>query len=114
MSKLKPCPFCGGEAEIYVEYDGDGALKYHAYCENCAAGSRKIMVHPSSRDHIGEVVEAWNRRAEPERTCDNCKFKSDCTQSVIRRSAYIDGVAANNWAEAIDYCSAWARKEESE
>ena len=24
MSKLKPCPFCGGEARVTSEYDSDG------------------------------------------------------------------------------------------
>ena len=55
MIELKPCPFCGGEAEI-THYDGDG---YLPHCTKCAG-----MVETWFK-HEEEAVEAWNRR-EPE------------------------------------------------
>lgn len=32
MDKLKPCPFCGGEA-VFVENDETRAYEYHVHCE---------------------------------------------------------------------------------
>ena len=32
MKELKPCPFCGGEAEI--EMDDSWYWNYHVFCQN--------------------------------------------------------------------------------
>lgn len=58
MDSLKPCPFCGGEAEL-VEHNG-GLVFYSVSCknENCFAGA--VDVRHFSKETI---VEAWNRRA---------------------------------------------------
>ena len=57
--KLKPCPFCGGEAKIKDRIEclghGDYERFYLVTCCNCYAQSRMC----------GEeqyVIEAWNRR----------------------------------------------------
>ena len=53
MENLKPCPFCGGEADYYENY-------YHGcniYCQKCGA--------EFECDSEAEAIEAWNRRAEP-------------------------------------------------
>lgn len=71
MMKLKPCPFCGGEAKIYayeseqVLYDKDTLgyldteyiLKYGSYCEGCGCMNAEKMSEKSA-------AEAWNRRAD--------------------------------------------------
>jgi Lar family restriction alleviation protein len=51
MSELKPCPFCGGEAEATEYNDSD----YTIMCKNCHAeiGWREKA----------EAIAAWNRRA---------------------------------------------------
>ena len=51
MTKLKPCPFCGGEASTYVAYD-DG---YYVCCDECGCG---LPVYNTEE----EAVEAWNKR----------------------------------------------------
>ncbi|NBK77315.1 restriction alleviation protein, Lar family [bacterium D16-76] len=58
--ELKPCPFCGGEAE---EYSTTGSLLSHMTywtirCKTCG-GHGEITTHPKS------ATEAWNRRYEP-------------------------------------------------
>ena len=64
--KLKPCPFCGGEAFLNVipphkhhfvnlpDYEGGATVE----CTGCAVGMMMRTVE--------EVVEAWNRRAQDE------------------------------------------------
>lgn len=55
--KLKPCPFCGGEAEINRGYSFGMTYIYEVECENCKA---LMGVFESE----AEAIEAWNRRTE--------------------------------------------------
>ena len=52
-TKLKPCPFCGGEASMYIAYD-DG---YYVCCDECGCG---LPVYNTEE----EAIEAWNRRTK--------------------------------------------------
>lgn len=64
--KLKPCPFCGGEAEI-KNFDG-----YHRYangvvdfiqCKKCGGRTREYYTHIKTEiDMRQEAIKAWNRR----------------------------------------------------
>ena len=70
--KLKPCPFCGGDAHIgTVTYsrplqdatwaDGSPILKaYFGHCASCAAGHRNSVAggYPTK----AAAAAAWNRR----------------------------------------------------
>lgn len=61
MIELKPCPFCGGEACLYVS-DGIRVI-----CKDCEASS---VILCDAFDMAGKpygksterVIEAWNRR----------------------------------------------------
>ena len=55
MIKLKPCPFCGGEAEMM-----DLCYPHWVYCTVCGA-----RVHGGVYGEDGELAsaEAWNKRA---------------------------------------------------
>jgi Lar family restriction alleviation protein len=64
--ELKPCPFCGGEAEIVggpedwhpTMLDPDsGGDPYSIFCKTCGGG------HLMVGDDIEKVYELWNRRA---------------------------------------------------
>lgn len=55
--KLKPCPFCGGEAEIQY-----GACDYNVYQAVCKGQNCNAMNGWS--DTPEEAAEAWNRRAD--------------------------------------------------
>ncbi len=58
MDKLKPCPFCGGEAEIqcfeclFESFEG---RRYAVECKFCSCSLELFETEE-------EAVEAWNRR----------------------------------------------------
>ena len=59
MEKLKPCPFCGGEASIDWGYHLYGPpVTYNVECRRCTA---KIEYPYDSEE---EAIKAWNRRVE--------------------------------------------------
>lgn len=51
MNKLKPCPFCGGEAHLYTAYDYSNKVQ----CDKCGCGT---MHYKDEK----EAVRKWNRR----------------------------------------------------
>lgn len=51
--KLKPCPFCGGEAITLENMIGN----YRVECYHCFA-------HTFYEDSKEKAIEEWNRRAE--------------------------------------------------
>ena len=53
MEKLKPCPFCGGEAKIMKM-----GYPHWVYCLECGA-----KVHGGTTSEK-DSIKAWNRRAE--------------------------------------------------
>jgi Lar family restriction alleviation protein len=65
--KLKPCPFCGGEAELFLRScngvpSGDVVTEAEITCNKCDVkftrwALNKIWAKKS-------VIEAWNRRVE--------------------------------------------------
>lgn len=59
--KLKPCPFCGGKAALYVN-DGIRVI-----CEKCRSQSICLCDGLDAKGVVGNatraVIEAWNRRA---------------------------------------------------
>lgn len=57
--KLKPCPFCGGEAIV----DGCDDTLWIVICKECNAS----IGHKETKE---EAIEAWNKRIEPTFTPD--------------------------------------------
>lgn len=63
-TELKPCPFCDGEAEVWVEfvpyetqYERDEKNLYHCGCKKCCIYSSYLWWKDGA-------IEAWNRREE--------------------------------------------------
>lgn len=52
--KIKPCPFCGGEAEFE-----SCITEVLVKCPKCRA---KIIIKYETRQSIHSVISAWNRR----------------------------------------------------
>lgn len=66
MIELKPCPFCGGEAEL-IESGNDyiGYNKTEIKCRSCSAKQthRWIKFKYDYEFVHTKTIEAWNKRA---------------------------------------------------
>lgn len=63
--KLKECPFCGGEAHLFVK---DGV---RVICPNCGATTKGLVDAMTARGVSGNatmsVIDAWNTRKPMDR-----------------------------------------------
>lgn len=78
--KLKPCPFCGGEAELVEGEYGMYLTGYAIYCKGTCGAKLGVTGRLCEAyewipyfDTEAEAIAAWNSRAE--RTCRNNKDK---------------------------------------
>lgn len=66
-TKLKPCPFCGGEAKLY-HFGKTGELSVTVKCKTCKAQVQPLhyQAYFSYKARVEIVVRDWNRRADNE------------------------------------------------
>lgn len=66
MSELKPCPFCGGEVNIY--YSSATKAFYFIHTDKQGVSKNCILITPAlifgNYKSLKEAYEAWNRRAD--------------------------------------------------
>lgn len=56
MTELKPCPFCGGEAEIEKDMFGKWHIDvFFVKCKNCGVQTKKER-------YKADAIYKWNRR----------------------------------------------------
>ncbi len=68
MDELKPCPFCGGEAELLRDGNGTwGGYKIYCNGEYCTAMMSSFTFREGDKEaeevDRKTIIEAWNRRA---------------------------------------------------
>lgn len=67
--ELKPCPFCGSQANLRVTTSG-----VHVRCRKCSIGTLFRVDRDGEPDALRKVVEDWNRRDPVEVVkCKDCK-----------------------------------------
>lgn len=94
MSELKPCPFCGGEARIYMNDSDLDNIMWYCMCTN----DRGCNVMPITLDQYSkeEAAAAWNtRHVEPAIRCHDCEhFKRTPPRRVrpdaLRMREFVD------------------------
>lgn len=66
--KLKPCPFCGGNAKIetYVTTTIPHQPIAKIICVKCRASTGRIIDVNNNGRFIDDVRERWNRRTDHE------------------------------------------------
>lgn len=62
--KLKPCPFCGGEAHLVNSM----GWPHWVWCNECGA---RVQSTKFAEEGDAEAIAKWNRRAEPETIVNN-------------------------------------------
>lgn len=80
---LKPCPFCGGKAEIkkataliYGALSSEIYHQYKVHCTNCYAETiyyskpEKLSIEAKQ-----DAINAWNKRTQPEPPWTPCERK---------------------------------------
>lgn len=60
MTELKPCPFCGGKAEIFQRI----GKRYSEYNVSCGNVNCNVMPETGNFDTEQKAIEAWNRRVD--------------------------------------------------
>lgn len=54
---IKPCPFCGDDAEYCDEYDKQGTLFHFIFCKYCESSSGKYETKEMA-------IQRWNKRTK--------------------------------------------------
>lgn len=61
MTELKPCPFCGGKAQLEHDYQGNG--NSYVVCKSCGLKGVSFIRSFETASDLN-AIEYWNRRAE--------------------------------------------------
>lgn len=86
--RLKPCPFCGGEAKVAHEYTEEWKLEY-VMCFRCGCSTPSAISEDT-------VIQIWNTRKPMERIVEKLegKFVStwDCGYEGGYKDAIVDAI----------------------
>ena len=87
--KLKPCPFCGGEAAVSERYDEYCAVR----CITCGAKTNFSMTKKGA-------IELWNRRKPIDKIVEQLEKKKS-SLTVEYGTRYVAGLY-DGYAKAIE------------
>ena len=76
--KLKPCPFCGGEATTSHGVDDDTLEQFFfVSCEYCGSRTRKFHRYRYGEEYERKAIEAWNRREPIDKIVEQLEEQKD-------------------------------------
>ena len=58
-NELDPCPFCGSEEIVFVQYEREVGLRWKVVCCGCMA-----QIDPGYAQAMHQVADLWNGRAK--------------------------------------------------
>lgn len=80
MNDLKPCPFCGSEAEL-LKMPSD---HWRVFCPKCGAGTMAYLnTHPTVAD---AAITLWNARAQTETVCDQSQTELSNLRTALKNA----------------------------
>lgn len=98
MTKLKRCPFCGGEASLEVIRENEVAF--------CCVECDQCGISTYSSTNMKEVVDMWNTRAPEIMRCGECRRYKAANNKIGVCDLQIDMVSTDY------FCSYGERREE--
>lgn len=91
--ELKPCPFCGGEAEARVSPNSrseEGMSFYEVRCKKCGVyvtgksfNFWTVEYNAEKPQDLLSAVERWNKQAKREDRCKTGKWEKDIYGNVV-------------------------------
>lgn len=60
---LLPCPFCGGEARLFVHSEGGVSV----FCRKCLVSTKVLIDSPDFSFAVEDVIDIWNKRVVEEK-----------------------------------------------
>lgn len=73
LHELKPCPFCGGNADKHIDDYGEGKFCVTVRCSKCGA---KVFRKGAIETATEQAVNAWNNRADERKSAfDNAGWE---------------------------------------
>ena len=84
--KLKPCPFCGGDAKVRTWTD---ACELFAVVKCTQCGAESNMADDGTKtkgENIADAVASWNKRAGRNETIEECAKL--CEEKTLRHAGY--------------------------
>lgn len=70
IKELKPCPFCGGEAKIRLEYSHD-TVTASCICTKCYARTASYPDNSEDGKCVFTAINKWNERYKEEKKNGN-------------------------------------------
>ena len=103
MTKLKRCPFCGGEAEISVKHDFHWKpLYFEPHCKNEYCQGYAGRAYESKK----LAISMWNTRTPEIVRCGECVWFNEKTENIGDCGFIGDTTQKNN------FCSYEEKEEE--
>ena len=104
--ELKPCPFCGGKAEL-SEADEEGEDAYSVMCTRCLATSPVRFSIKEDAEPL--LIDAWNSRATDTELREIKEEREQLYAAVNDGTRLYNGVVRENWRlrEALQKMKAW-------